>query len=43
MFKDGEIIELGTHKELLDRDGEYAHMYNIQSSYYAKEEVSANV
>ncbi len=29
---DGEIIEEGTHGELLDDDGEYAELYAIQSS-----------
>jgi subfamily B ATP-binding cassette protein MsbA len=28
---DGEIIESGTHQELLDDDGEYADLYTIQS------------
>lgn len=41
MFKDGKIVELGTHDELIQKNGEYAYMYNIQSSYY-KEEVTAN-
>jgi subfamily B ATP-binding cassette protein MsbA len=29
---DGEIIESGTHKELLERNGAYAELYTIQSS-----------
>lgn len=28
---DGEIIESGSHRELLDDDGEYAELYSIQS------------
>jgi subfamily B ATP-binding cassette protein MsbA len=27
----GEIIEAGTHQELLDEKGEYAELYTIQS------------
>lgn len=34
MFKDGEMVELGTHKELLQRDGAYAEMFRIQAQYY---------
>lgn len=39
MFKDGRIVELGTHDELMKKDGAYAEMFNIQSSYYKDEEV----
>jgi subfamily B ATP-binding cassette protein MsbA len=28
---DGEIIESGTHLDLLNNDGKYANLYNIQS------------
>jgi len=28
VFKKGEIVERGSHKELLSMNGEYAHMYN---------------
>lgn len=34
MFKDGEMVELGTHKELLQRNGAYAEMFKIQAQYY---------
>lgn len=27
----GEIVESGTHQELLDIDGEYAKLYSMQS------------
>lgn len=30
----GKIIEEGTHKELLDKNGFYAQLFNIQSQYY---------
>lgn len=38
-LNNGKIIEEGTHDELLKMNGEYAKMFNIQSSYY-QEEVS---
>jgi len=30
VMKDGDIIESGSHDELLDRDGFYAELYNSQ-------------
>ncbi len=30
VMKDGEIIERGTHKELLAKNGAYKKMYDIQ-------------
>lgn len=37
MFKDGEMVEYGTHDELLQKDGAYAEMFHIQSQYYTNE------
>lgn len=34
MFKDGEMIEYGTHESLLAQDGAYAEMFRIQARYY---------
>ena len=31
---DGAIVEEGTHRELLDKGGEYAKLYEVQSRYY---------
>ncbi len=33
-LKEGQVAECGTHKELMDLDGEYAHLYDVQSYYY---------
>ena len=30
VMRDGKIIELGNHRELLQKDGFYAHLYNSQ-------------
>lgn len=40
LLDDGEIIERGTHDELMTLNNQYAHMFNVQSHYY-KEEVEA--
>lgn len=37
-FEDGEIKEYGTHEELLNKNGRYSEMFNVQSSYYQKNE-----
>lgn len=43
MFRDGEMVEYGTHEGLLEKNGEYAEMFRIQAQYYVEEgEVAAN-
>jgi ATP-binding cassette subfamily B protein len=32
VFKDGEIVETGTHQQLLDKQGLYHHLYSLQST-----------
>ena len=34
MLEDGSIIESGTHRELLDLNGKYASMWNVQAGRY---------
>lgn len=36
-FEDGEVREQGTHEELLQEDGKYAHMYRLQAEAYRTE------
>jgi len=33
-FKDGKLIEQGSHANLINSDGEYSSLYSIQSQYY---------
>jgi len=35
VFKDGRIIEDGSHKQLMAQDGHYAEMYKAQAGWYA--------
>ena len=35
MLDDGVIAETGTHKELMDLNGQYAHFFNEQAQWYA--------
>ena len=34
MLKDGKIVEKGTHEELMDHDGLYAYLFQLQAKYY---------
>ena len=37
VFKDGSIIEDGSHKDLMALDGHYAEMYRAQAKWYAED------
>lgn len=41
LFEDGEIIEEGSHRELMQRGGSYAEMFRKQAEKYVEGEVSA--
>lgn len=38
MFDSGRLIECGTHEELIEQDGKYAYMFNLQAEKYRKSE-----
>jgi len=40
MLANGEIIEEGSHEELMKLNGKYAHMFNMQAEKYRQEQVS---
>lgn len=37
LLKDGKIQESGTHRELMEQNGMYTRLYEIQSRYYREE------
>lgn len=41
LFSNGQIVEYGTHQELMDLNGSYAQMYRLQSKYYLEEGMTA--
>ena len=40
VFADGELVEHGTHRELMDADGVYAEMFRKQAHYYVNDNVT---
>ena len=36
MFKDGHVVEEGTHDELILNKKEYFNMFSLQANYYKK-------
>ncbi|WP_208559194.1 ABC transporter ATP-binding protein [Marinilactibacillus kalidii] len=39
-LKDGEIAEIGTHQELIEKQGDYYRLYEAQSYYYKQDKDS---
>ncbi|WMC93523.1 ABC transporter ATP-binding protein [Kineothrix sp. MB12-C1] len=38
MFEDGELVEYGTHQELMQKGEKYAQLFKVQAQYYADKE-----
>jgi ABC-type multidrug transport system fused ATPase/permease subunit len=34
VLEEGQVLEEGTHEELLGRDGRYAELFNLQAAGY---------
>lgn len=39
LLEDGVITEDGTHEELMEKNGQYAYMFGVQSKYYKEGEI----
>lgn len=37
LFESGRITEYGSHDELLEKGGQYAHLYQVQAHYYQEQ------
>lgn len=42
-FENGEIKEYGTHEELIEKNGRYKDMFDIQAQYYKEEVIKEGV
>lgn len=42
LLKEGQIVEEGTHDSLMEQNGEYAELYEMQSKYYREQERKAD-
>ena len=38
LFENGRMTEYGTHQELLEKEGSYARLYQVQAHYYKEQE-----
>ena len=34
MLENGKVVEIGTHEELMNKNGDYAYMFNLQAEKY---------
>ena len=34
MLENGKVAEIGTHEELMNKNGDYAYMFNLQAEKY---------
>ena len=41
LLENGVITESGTHEELMEKDGQYAYMFGVQSQYYKEGDAHA--
>ena len=42
MFEQGELVEYGSHDELMARKGKYADMFAVQAEYYKDDQAESD-
>lgn len=42
VMKEGELVEQGTHDELILLNGEYTELFNMQAKWYKQKEIEYN-
>ncbi|MBQ8641203.1 MAG: ABC transporter ATP-binding protein [Clostridia bacterium] len=41
LLEDGKITESGSHEELMEKNGQYAYMFDVQAKYYQEGKIDA--
>ena len=42
MLENGEIVEAGSHSQLMNKNGKYAQMFRFQAENYVQEDIMGN-
>lgn len=42
LFEDGQVVEEGSHEDLIKQNGKYAEMFEIQAQYYVENQYNCH-